>query len=272
MTKLQFYKFFTILEQKILPNMKFLGIIPARYDSVRFPGKPLADLLGKPIIQHVYERARKVLPDIVIATDDRRIKEAVHDFGGNVVLTSPAHQSGSDRCAEAALKYPANGKSYDVIINIQGDEPFIQPEHLTSLISCFDDQATQIATLVNPVQSNEDIFNPNVVKVIMNSKKEAIYFSRSPIPYLQKEEKSKWSKQFCFYKHIGIYAFRNNVLQEITKLPVSPLEKAESLEQIRWLENNYIIRVEITQAETFGIDTPEDLDRARKIAPGYLTR
>ena len=242
--------------------MTCLGIIPARFASSRFPGKPLVDMLGKPMIQRVYEQVVGVLDDVCVATDDVRIFEAVEAFGGKVVMTSKNHQSGTDRCYEAFTKI---GEEYDVIINIQGDEPFIKPSQLKLLQSCFDDEETQIATLVKPFDSNDGfdvLSNPNTPKVVLNKNKQALYFSRSVIPYLRGKEQPEWLKYQVYYKHIGLYAYKADVLKAITSLPPSGLEKAESLEQLRWLENGYVIKVGITNEETIGIDTLEDLEKA----------
>ena len=244
--------------------MKYLGIIPARYASTRFPAKPLAVLGGKTVIQRVYEQVAGVLDDAYVATDDERIEAAVKEFGGKVVMTSVHHKSGTDRCFEAACKI---GGDYDVVVNIQGDEPFIQPSQLHSIQACFDDPATQIATLVKPFTADNDISlleNPNSPKVVLDKNRNALYFSRSVIPYLRNVEKADWLKRHTFYKHIGLYAYRLEVLKEITALPQSPLELAESLEQLRWLENGYLIKAGITEVETIGIDTPEDLARAEE--------
>lgn len=244
--------------------MKFLGIIPARYASTRFPAKPLAMLGGKTVIQRVYEQVAGVLDDAYVATDDERIEAVVKAFGGKVVMTSVHHKSGTDRCFEAASKI---GGDFDVVVNIQGDEPFIQPSQLHSIQACFDDPATQIATLVKPFTADNDISmleNPNSPKVVLDKDRNALYFSRSVIPYLRNVEKTDWLKSHTFYKHIGLYAYRVEVLKEITSLQQSPLELAESLEQLRWLENGYIIKAGITEVETIGIDTPEDLVRAEE--------
>ena len=242
--------------------MKFLGIIPARYASTRFPGKPLADLMGKPMIQWVYERVKDLLDRVVVATDNERISQVVENWGGEVILTSPDHPSGTDRCLEAYQKLKEN---YDVIINIQGDEPFIHPSQIELLKSAFQNTSTQIATLIKPFFPDDDfeaLFNPNTPKVIINSKGEAVYFSRSIIPYIRGKHHSEWLKSHIFYKHIGIYAYKPKVLQEITSLPQSVLETAESLEQLRWIENGFRIQTMITNEETIGIDTPEDLEIA----------
>ncbi|MDD2437763.1 MAG: 3-deoxy-manno-octulosonate cytidylyltransferase [Massilibacteroides sp.] len=243
--------------------MKFIGIIPARYASTRFPGKPLADMNGKTMIERVYEQVKNTVDAVYVATDDERIKTAVTAFGGKVVMTSPNHKSGTDRCYEAYLKA---GSDCDIIINIQGDEPFIHPSQIETLKTCFDDVNTEIATLVKPFEAEGDfestLFNPNSPKVVLNKKNEAMYFSRSVIPYLRGKEYTQWLHYHTYYKHIGLYAYRANVLKEITQLPQSPLELAESLEQLRWLENGYRIKVGITHQETIGIDTPEDMQKA----------
>lgn len=242
--------------------MKYLAIIPARYASTRFPGKPLAMLGGKPVIQRVYERVSGILDDAVVATDDKRIFDAVEAFGGKVVMTSSDHKSGTDRCREA---YDKLGEEFDVVINVQGDEPFIRAEQLESLKRCFDDPQTDIATLVKPFTTEDGLSaleNPNSPKVVLDGQSRALYFSRSVIPFLRGIPREEWLAHHIFYKHIGIYAFRSEALRAVTGLPQSTLEKAESLEQLRWLENGYKIGVGISDFETVGIDTPEDLERA----------
>lgn len=254
--------------------MRFIGIIPARYASSRFPGKPLADILGKPMIQRVYERVKDTLDAVCVATDDERIAEAVHAFGGEVVMTSERHRSGTDRCYEA---YEKVGMGYDVIVNIQGDEPFIHPEQIETVKACFADEATEIATLVKPFRADDDfertLFNPNSPKVVVNKRGEAMYFSRSIIPYIRGKNYTEWLSSHTFYKHIGLYAYRAEVLRAITRLPQSSLELAESLEQLRWLENGYRIKVGVTERETIGIDTPEDMEKAiaflKRFEAGY---
>ncbi|MBE6312890.1 MAG: 3-deoxy-manno-octulosonate cytidylyltransferase [Bacteroidales bacterium] len=244
--------------------MRFLAIIPARYASTRFPGKPLADMLGKPMIQRVYEQVKKAVDDVYVATDDERIYNAVQSFGGNAVMTSVNHKSGTDRCFEAAAKI---GGAFDVVINIQGDEPFVQPEQIEELKKCFMDPATDIATLVMPFPYDgfwDDLANANTPKVVINRRMEAMYFSRSVIPYKRGTDRMEWLKTHVYYKHIGMYAYKVPVLSEITKLPQSPLELAESLEQLRWLENGYKIKVGITHQQTIGIDTPADMEKAIK--------
>ena len=242
--------------------MKFLGIIPARYASTRFPAKPLAMLGGKTVIQRVYEQVAGILDDAYVATDDERIEAAVKAFGGKVVMTSIDHKSGTDRCYEACTKI---GGDFDVVVNIQGDEPFIQPSQLNAVKACFEDPTTQIATLVKPFTADEPfavLENVNSPKVVLNKNWNALYFSRSIIPFQRNADKEDWLKGHTYYKHIGLYAYRTEVLKEITALPQSSLELAESLEQLRWLENGYKIKVGISDVETIGIDTPEDLARA----------
>lgn len=244
--------------------MKFIGIIPARYASTRFPGKPLALLGGKPVVQRVYEQVAGVLDDAMVATDDERIEAAVRAFGGRVVMTGTHHRSGTDRCFEA---YEKAGGGADVVVNIQGDEPFIQPEQLRAVKACFDDPDTQIATLVKPFTEADGraaLENPNSPKVVVDGRMRALYFSRSVIPYLRNVEPDEWLSRHTFYKHIGLYAYRADVLRQITTLPPSALEQAESLEQLRWLQNGYTIRVGISRIETIGIDTPDDLQRAER--------
>ncbi len=244
--------------------LKFIVLIPARYASTRFPAKPLALLGGKPVIQRVYEQVAKVVSSVAVATDDERIASVVESFGGRAIMTSPDHQSGTDRCWEA---YQKVGAEYDVVINVQGDEPFIAESQLRAIMECFEDEATDIATLVKPFSEADGIEaleNPNSPKVVLDKESRAIYFSRSVIPYLRGVEREDWLKQHTFYKHIGMYAFRSEVLREITSLPQSPLELSEKLEQLRWLENGYKIGVGISDVETVGIDTPEDLERAEE--------
>ena len=239
--------------------MKFIAIIPARYASTRFPGKPLAMLGGKTVIQRVYEQATSVLGEAYVATDDERIFQTVEQFGGRAVMTRSDHKSGTDRIQEAADKI---GTDADVIINVQGDEPFIQSSQIDTLMHLFDDPATQIGTLGKPFESLEAIENPNSPKIVTDNRGFALYFSRSVIPYIRGKERDSWFGEYPFLKHLGIYAYRREVLAEVTKLPQSSLEKAESLEQLRWLQNGYRIRVGLTDVETVGIDTPEDLQRA----------
>lgn len=244
--------------------MKFLGIIPARYASTRFPAKPLALLGGKPVIWHVYHNASKALQNLVVATDNEEIFKTVKDFGGNVVMTSSAHRTGTDRCNEA---YGNFGYDADVVINIQGDEPFINPVQLEALKDCFSDPTVDIATLIKPFAPGTPysvMADPNTPKAIVNFKGEAVYFSRSVIPFLRGVDKDLWSSQRVYYKHIGVYAFRAPILQRVSQLAQTPLELAESLEQLRWLENGLKIKAAVTDIETIGIDTPEDLAAAEE--------
>jgi 3-deoxy-manno-octulosonate cytidylyltransferase (CMP-KDO synthetase) len=242
--------------------MKIIGIIPARYASTRFPGKPLVDIYGKTMIQRVYEQSVKTkgLAEVVVATDDERIAEEVTNFGGKYVMTSSLHQSGTDRCAEVAAQLP----EYDIIINIQGDEPYISPEQIELLSTCFADKDTQLATLIKEIHTEEELFNVNIPKVTINSRNEALYFSRQTIPFIRNAEKHEWINKHQFFKHIGIYGYRRDVLLAITKLQPSSLEMAESLEQLRWLENGFTIKTKVTQLETIAIDTPEDLKKIAK--------
>ena len=242
--------------------MKAIAIIPARYASTRFPAKPLVKLGGKPIIQRVYEQVAKCVEMTYVATDDERIYDAVKGFGGNVVMTKAEHRCGTDRCCEAVEKIGCN---VDIVINVQGDEPFVQREHIELLKSGFESKETDIVTLAVPFAESDGIAaleNPNSPKVVIDNTSHALYFSRSVIPYIRGVERSEWFKHHTFYKHLGIYAFRTNVLKEITSLPQTPLEKLESLEQLRWLESGYKIKIGITDVETVGIDTPEDLQKA----------
>ncbi|HKJ43873.1 MAG TPA: 3-deoxy-manno-octulosonate cytidylyltransferase [Sunxiuqinia sp.] len=242
--------------------MKFIGIIPARFASTRFPGKPLAQLGEKSIIQHVYENACETLDHVWVATDDERIANAVSDFGGKFVMTRDDHQSGTDRCAEAANRI-ASDVDFDVVINIQGDEPFIRSEQIVALKSCFNDSKTDIATLVKKIENNAVLFNPNRPKVVMDRNNNALLFSRETIPHIRGVEKETWLSHHQFYSHLGMYAYRKDILQQITKLKPSSLEIAESLEQLRWLENGLLIKVAETNFENIGIDTPEDLEAAK---------
>jgi 3-deoxy-manno-octulosonate cytidylyltransferase (CMP-KDO synthetase) len=219
---------------------------------------------GKTVIQRVYEQALKVFNDVYVATDDERIANAVKTFGGHVVMTSVSHKSGTDRCYEAYTKI---GKTFDAIINIQGDEPFVQSSQLEKLIMCFEETSTQIATLVKPFTANtpfEMLVDANTTKVVLDKEMNALFFSRSIIPYQRNASKTDWLKNHTYYKHIGLYAYHSSILKEIISLLSSSLENAESLEQLRWLENGYKIKVEITEIETIGIDTPEDLEHAEQ--------
>lgn len=245
--------------------MKFTGIIPARFSSTRFPGKPLAVLLGKPVIQRVYEQVSSVLDDVYVATDDSRIFDTVVAFGGKAVMTASDLKSGTDRIEQAAELI---GCDADVVINIQGDEPFIQKSQIETVCHCFDDPSTQIATLGKPFETIEAVENPNSPKIVVDNRGYAMYFSRSVIPFIRGVERDQWMGKYPFLKHIGLYAYRRETLREITHLPQSSLEKAESLEQLRWLQNGYRIKVGLTDVETIGIDTPEDLRRAEAFLGG----
>ena len=247
--------------------MKFIGIIPARHASTRFPGKPLALLGGKPVIQHVYEKVAAVLEAAYVATDDERIYDVVKSFGGQVVMTRTDHKSGTDRIEEAIEKI---GGEWDVVVNVQGDEPFVAKSQLDTICHCFDDPTTQIATLGKPFESMEAVQNPNSPKIVVDNMGFAMYFSRSVIPYVRGKEKSSWLTHYPFLKHLGIYAYRKDVLRQVTQLPQSSLEIAESLEQLRWLQNGFKIKVGTTDVETVGIDTPQDLERAEEFLKTQL--
>ncbi len=240
--------------------MNAIAIIPARYASTRFPGKPLALIDGISMIERVYRQAQQAtsLTEILVATDDQKILDHVKSFGGNVCLTNSSHQSGTDRIAEA---YTLLNKPFDVIINIQGDEPFINPDEINRLINCFTDNSVQIATMAKQIKDASEFINPNVVKVLIKKNNDAIYFSRQAIPYIKNQQADEAVKQFSIYKHIGIYSFKAQTLLQITQLKQTQLEMAESLEQLRWLENNYTIRVIETQYETLAVDTPGDLTK-----------
>jgi 3-deoxy-manno-octulosonate cytidylyltransferase (CMP-KDO synthetase) len=242
--------------------MNVIGVIPARYDSSRFPGKPLVDIGGKSMIQRVYEQCSKStsISKLIVATDDQRIADHVKLFGGNVTLTSINHQSGTDRCAEVANNYP----EFDILINIQGDEPMINPDQIDLLCKCFENPNASIATLVKKISSNEELFNENTPKVILNKNNEAILFSRTAIPFIRGKAKENWIEQYTFYKHIGIYGFKTETLKKLNNLPVSALESAEALEQLRWIENGYRIHTAITDKESQAIDTPQDLEKLLK--------
>ena len=243
---------------------KFVGIIPARYASTRFPGKPLASIGGKLMIQRVYEQASKVLDLVYVATDDQRIYDAVVGFGGKAIMTSDKHKSGTDRICEA---YEKSGCNREVVVNIQGDEPFIMPSQISTVCDLFDSPDTQIATLVKPFSANDsiaDLENPNSPKVVIDGVNNAVYFSRSVIPYLRGVEKSEWLKRHTFFKHIGLYAYKAEVLKQVTKMPQSTNEICESLEQLRWIDNGLKIKVGQTETQTIGIDTPEDMAKAEE--------
>ena len=245
--------------------MKFLGIIPARYASTRFPAKPLADLGGRPLIRWVYENAGKSLEHLVVATDHPAIEDAVKQFGGRVLMTSPDHPSGTDRCAEVLEILAGRGEPYDVVLNVQGDEPFASEDHLRTLMRAFEDPEVQIATLAGEIRDREELFNPNVVKAVSGETGRALYFSRSPLPHLRNVREGDWFGGFKYLKHLGLYAYRGDILRQITRLGPGKLEQAEALEQLRWLENGFSIHVFLTDKPSLGIDTPEDLERARKI-------
>lgn len=239
--------------------MKVIGIIPARYASSRFPGKPLVDIGGKSMIQRVYEQVKNTscLHEVIVATDDDRIAEHVKSFAGNVIMTDSSHQSGTDRCAEVIAKV----SGFDIVINIQGDEPFINPLQIELLASCFDKEETQIATLVKKIHTEDELFNVNIPKVVRNIAGQAIYFSRQTIPYVRGIEQKNWLSKHSYFKHIGIYGYRTDVLKELTQLPISILEESEALEQLRWIEHGYTIQTAETEHETIAVDTQEDLER-----------
>lgn len=238
--------------------MKILGIIPARYDSSRFPGKPLADIMGKTMIQRVAGQVQKcsLVNEVIVATDDERIFENVSKADVKVVMTGKNHQSGTDRIGEVFEKLNAEGKLFDVIVNIQGDEPFIDPKQIEEVLSLFNNPEVQIATLVKKITAEEDIYDPNVVKVVFGNTRQALYFSRSPIPFLRAK-----TEETLYYKHVGMYAYKSSILKQLVALQTTPLEKAESLEQLRWLEHGFKIHVHITEIESIAIDTPEDLKK-----------
>lgn len=244
--------------------MNILGIIPARYQSSRFPGKPLALIGEKTMIQQVYEQASKSkhLSKVVVATDDTRIAVEVKTFGGEVFLTSSDHINGTSRCYEVYEEINRQHPDfYGGIVNIQGDEPYIDPDQIDMLCKLLKEQNAEIATLAKVINTEEELFNPNVVKLVFNKNNEVVYFSRNPIPFVRNYDKKEWIKKHTFYKHIGIYGFKTAIFDEINKLKASELELAESLEQLKWLENDYKIKVDITEIESFGIDTPEDLQK-----------
>ncbi len=244
--------------------MKILGVIPARYASSRFPGKPLINIDGKTMLQRVYEQVKKstLLNDVIIATDDDRIFKHAQEIGATVVMTSPQHQSGTDRCAEALNHV---NEHYDVVINIQGDEPFIHPEQIDLLCSCFENDQTEIATLVKKISNAQDLLSNTIMKVVFTQKFKALYFSRNSIPHVRGKSIENWLEYHTYYKHIGIYGFKKNTLKAISQLTPSPLELAESLEQLRWLENDFNIHVAITELESVSIDTPQDLEKIKSL-------
>ncbi|UTW62954.1 3-deoxy-manno-octulosonate cytidylyltransferase [bacterium SCSIO 12741] len=243
---------------------KAVAIIPARYGSTRLEGKPLVDILGKTMIQRVYEQTRQAIDTVFVATDDERIKMAVVEFGGNVIMTSPDHENGTTRCLEAYERImELTGESFDIIVNVQGDEPMLDPQQLRDLLSCFEQPNTQLATLVLPVSSQEDLFNESEVFVVFNRRKEALYFSRAVIPHIRGVHKTRWMEFNTFYKHIGLYGYSYEALKEFAGLPMSNLEKMESLEQNRWIENGNSIRIEITDHDSIPVDTIDDLEKVR---------
>ena len=242
-------------------NVKVLGVIPARYSSTRFPGKPLAIIDGKSMIQRVYEQA-KLCPGIshlIVATDDSSIENHVELFGGKVILTSTHHQSGTERCSEVCELLSSKGQDFDVIINIQGDEPFIHPGQIEQVAGCFGTLETTIASLMKKITTAEELHNPNIVKVVADNNGKALYFSRAAIPYLRDREPGQWIDHQSFYKHVGIYGYRTDILMRIVKLPPSVHETAESLEQLRWLDSGFEIKMEETFFESVSVDTPADL-------------
>lgn len=245
-------------------SLKIAGIIPARYNSTRFPGKPLADIFGKPMIRRVYEQAVlcKLIHLTIVATDDQRIYDTVLSFGGRAILTSSLHQTGTDRLAEALDHL---NKDFDVVINIQGDEPFIKPSQIETLIGCFNDPQCEIATLVKKIKSNEELFDLNSPKVVIGKNKQAIYFSRNPIPFIRGIEKENWLHHHSYYKHIGIYGYRNDILKKIAGLAQSSLEKAENLEQLRWIENGYKIFTAETNEDSYSVDVPGDIEKLKSL-------
>ena len=243
--------------------LKFIGIIPARYESTRFPGKPLAKIGDKSMIQRVYERVSSILDDVIVATDDSDIYKEVKYFEGEVIMTSPEHKNGTERCAEAFKLYTnETGKKYDGIINIQADEPFVTPKQIKTLMNCFLDKTVEIATLIKKIKNKEEILDPNVVKAVVSKMGTALYFSRSPIPYARGLEQDKWLENYKYYRHVGIYGYKPDTLAKISKFEQSNLELAESLEQNRWLEEEYQIKTATTQYDSIAIDTPEDIQKA----------
>lgn len=239
------------------------GIIPARYASTRFPGKPLAEIHGKTMIRRVYEQVLKAkkVSTVAVATDDDRIAGEVRRFGGNVVMTSQNHRSGTERCAEALTKLSGEGQDFEVVINIQGDEPFIDPEQIDLLAQMFRQKNLQIGTLIKPVKNAEELASPNVVKVVISKSSKALYFSRSVIPYVRSSNPENLLKNQAYYAHVGMYGYRAGILREIVRLSPGVLEQAESLEQLRWLEHGYDIHTQLTHAESLAVDTPEDLSK-----------
>jgi len=254
-------------EKKCLPSQKqndmskFIAVIPARFASSRFPGKPLAQLGGKRVIERVYEEVSKALDEVWVATDDRRIYGAVEGFGGKVVMTRSDHKSGTDRIAEAISIINSD---CDVVVNVQGDEPFIDRSQIETVCRCFDDPHTQIATIGKYFSTMDEVNNPNSPKIILDNAGYALLFTRATVPFVRGVRPEQWLSHYPYLKHLGLYAYRTDVLRQITRLPMSTLEQVESLEQLRWLQNGYKIKVGITDVETIGIDTPDDLIRAEE--------
>ena len=245
--------------------MDILGIIPARFQSSRFPGKPLVIIDGKTMIERVWEQLSKVLNQLVVATDDERIKKEVESFGGIALMTDSKHKTGTDRCAEALLSFQENHSvTFDIVFNIQGDEPFIDPEQIRQLIAVFKEDTIQIGTLVKAIKDQEELMDPNQPKVVFDKHNSALYFSRNPIPYIQNENQENWLKKHKFYKHVGMYGYRSNILLEISKLKKTILEKAESLEQLRWLESGYKIHTAVTNIDSYSVDTIDDLEKIKE--------
>ena len=248
--------------------MKVVGIIPARYASTRFPGKPLAVIKGKTMIRRVCEQAWKSKLDaVVVATDDVRIADEVMGFGGQYVMTDPNHRSGTDRCREAL---DLLGNQYDAVVNIQGDEPFIDPQQTNLLVDLISREDTQLASLAKRIEDEDDLFSPNAVKVVMDKEGKALYFSRNPIPFMRNVDRMEWLKKGVFYQHIGIYAYKAETLRQVAQMQPSHLELSESLEQLRWLENGLSIRMAVTESVNVSIDTPEDLVKAEQFAENKL--
>jgi 3-deoxy-manno-octulosonate cytidylyltransferase (CMP-KDO synthetase) len=247
-------------------ELQFAGIIPARYASSRFPGKPLALIGDRAMIQRVYEQALKSLDLVFVATDDERIINAVEKFGGKAIMTSAEHSSGTDRCSEAVTKIEARiGFQIDVVVNIQGDEPFIKPEQIDMIRSCFDDKEVDIATLICKDVTTDDLSNPNQIKTVISINGDALYFSRSAVPYLRDIDMNEWISKHVFYKHLGLYGYKKDTLRKLTLLKRSSLEIAESLEQNRWLENGYKIRTAVSDWDSYGIDSPEDIIKVKEL-------
>jgi len=241
--------------------MRILGLIPARYASTRFPGKPLVMIDGKTMIQRVYEQALKCdrLSNVVIATDNETIFNHIGLFKGKALMTGSSHRSGTERCHEAVEILRKHRDEYDYVINIQGDEPFINPEQIRQLADCFTDHETLLATLIKKITNHQEISDPNVVKVAVDKNGSALLFSRSPIPYTRGKEVESWLSGTTYYKHVGIYGYQSMVLDDLVNLPETPLERAESLEQLRWIEHGFRIKTRLTEFESVSIDIPSDL-------------